>query len=294
MEYSAAKPLRGWWKHFHPYLFIPSAAVSALFGAFLLHPLAAPAQDTSLLMVHFGTTYDDTRQKTIDAINEKTRTTFPQMRVGEAYTSRIVMKRLRQRGVKKDTPVDALLRLRGEGYKTVIVQPSYVIDGIEMDRLRKEVDQLRPFFDSIRVGTPLLYTVHDAERVCQILANRHPADPKKREHVLFIGHGTEGPATALYSQLDYMFRANGHANYHVATIEGYPTQQTAVAQIKAMKGRHVTLVPLLFVAGDHANNDISVEWKEDLERQGFTVSVRLEGLGEVPEIQQMYIDKVEK
>ena len=79
MEYSAAKPLRGWWKHFHPYLFIPSAAVSALFGAFLLHPLAAPAQDTSLLMVHFGTTYDDTRQKTIDAINEKARTTFPQM-----------------------------------------------------------------------------------------------------------------------------------------------------------------------------------------------------------------------
>ena len=255
------------------------------------------AQDTvseqALLMVHFGTTYDDTRQKTIDAINAKAQTAFPQMKVREAYTSRIVMKRLAQRGTKKDTPTDALLRLRGEGIKTVVVQPSYVIDGIEMDRLRQEVEQVRPFFDSIRVGTPLLYSVEDAQRVMEILVNRHPASAKKREHVLFVGHGTEGPATALYSQLDYMLRANGHENYHVATIEGYPTQETAIQQMKAMKGKSVTLVPLLFVAGDHANNDISVEWKEALEKQGFAVSVKLEGLGEVPEIQQLYVEKVE-
>ena len=174
------------------------------------------------------------------------------------------------------------------------IQPSYVIDGIEMDRLRQDVEQVRPFFDSIWVSTPLLYTVEDAEKVCEVLVNRHAADAKKREHVLFIGHGTEGPATALYSQLDYMLRASGHANYHVATIEGYPTQETALAQIKAMKGKKVTLVPLLFVAGDHANNDISVEWKEALEKEGFTVDVRLEGLGEVAEIQDLYIKKVKE
>ena len=255
------------------------------------------AQDTvseqALLMVHFGTTYDNTRQKTIDAINAKAQAAFPQMKVREAYTSRIVMKRLAQRGIKKDTPTDALLRLRGEGIKTVVVQPSYIIDGIEMDRLRQEVEQVRPFFDSIRVGTPLLYSVEDAQWVMEILVNRHPASAKKREHVLFVGHGTEGPATALYSQLDYMLRANGHENYHVATIEGYPTQETAIQQMKALKGKCVTLVPLLFVAGDHANNDISVEWKEALEKQGFTVNVKLEGLGEVPEIQQLYVEKVE-
>jgi sirohydrochlorin cobaltochelatase len=89
-----------------------------------------------------------------------------------------------------------------------------------------------------------------------------------------------------------MLRANGHSNYHVATIEGYPTRETALAQIKAMKGKQVTLVPLLFVAGDHANNDISVEWKEALEKEGLTVIVRLEGLGEVPEIQDLYIKKI--
>ena len=252
------------------------------------------AQDTSLLMVHFGTTYDDTRQKTINAINEKARKEFPDMIVREAYTSRIVMNRLAKQGIRKDTPTEALLRLRSEGVRTVKVQPSYVIDGIEMDRLRKEIEQVRPFFDSIWVSTPLLYSVEDAETVCEILVNRHPADNKKREHVLFIGHGTEGPATALYSQLDYMLRANGHANYHVATIEGYPTQATALAQIKAMKGRKVTLVPLLFVAGDHANNDISVEWKEALEKEGLSVDVKLEGLGEVPEIQDLYIKKINR
>ena len=258
----------------------------------LLCPAPCWAQDTALLMVHFGTTYDETRAKTIDAINEKAMKAFPQMKVREAYTSRIVMKRLAQRGIKKDTPIDALLKLRSEGIKTVKIQPSYVIDGIEMDRLRQDVEQLRPFFDSIWVSTPLLYTVEDAEKVCEVMVKRHAVDTKKREHVLFIGHGTEGPATALYSQLDYMLRANGHSNYHVATIEGYPTQETAVAQIKAMKGKKVTLVPLLFVAGDHANNDISVEWKEALEKEGLAVGVKLEGLGEVNEIQNLFIKKV--
>lgn len=258
----------------------------------LLCPAPCWAQDTALLMVHFGTTYDETRAKTIDAINEKAVKAFPEMKVREAYTSRIVMKRLAQRGIRKDTPIDALLKLRSEGIKTVKIQPSYIIDGIEMDRLRKDVEQVRPFFDSIWVSTPLLYTVEDAGKVCEVLVNRHAVDTKKREHVLFVGHGTEGPATALYSQLDYMLRANGHSNYHVATIEGYPTQETALAQIKAMKGKKVTLVPLLFVAGDHANNDISIEWKEALEKEGFAVDVKLEGLGEVPEIQNLFIKKV--
>lgn len=263
----------------------------SLFLVFLC-PALCWAQDTALLMAHFGTTYDETRAKTIDAINEKAVKAFPEMKVREAYTSRIVMRRLAQRSIRKDTPIDALLRLRAEGIKTVKIQPSYVIDGIEMDRLRKDVEQVRPFFDSIWVSTPLLYTVEDAEKVCEVLVNRHTADARKREHVLFVGHGTEGPATALYSQLDYMLRANGHSNYHVATIEGYPTQETALAQIKAMRGKKVTLVPLLFVAGDHANNDISVEWKEAFEKVGLTVDVKLEGLGEVPEIQELYIEKV--
>ena len=247
---------------------------------------------TAILMVHFGTTYDDTRAKTIDAINAKAQELFPGLAFAEAYTSRIVMSRLEKRGIHKETPTNALLRLRAQGYRRIFIQPSYVIDGFEMDRLRKETDNLRPFFDSLAIGTPLLYSVDDAEQVCGILAARHPADIKKHEHVLFVGHGTESPATALYSQLEYMMHAQGHPNCHVATIEGYPTFDTAVREMKQMKARKVILVPLLFVAGDHASNDISVEWKQQLEELGFSVELHIEGLGEVPEIQDLYVQKM--
>lgn len=244
------------------------------------------------MMVHFGTTYDDTRAKTIDAINDLARTSSPLVR--EAYTSRIVIKRLAQRGINKPTPIDALLQLRAEGYRNVVVQPTYIIDGIEMDRLRDDIRQVRPFFDSIRISTPLLYTVEDCKQVCSVLTQRHPANAKKREHVFFVGHGTEGPATALYSQLDHIFCDQGHPNYHVATIEGYPTLDTAISQLKEQHAKHVTLVPLLFVAGDHANNDIAHDWKERLQQEGFTVDVRIEGLGEVPEIQALYLQKLNR
>ena len=268
-----------------------------LFLTIILCAASVRAQDvieppTAMLLVHFGTTYDDTRAKTIDAINAKAQKEFPGLAFAEAYTSRIVMSRLEKRGIRKETPTDALLRLRAQGHRRILIQPTYVIDGIEMDRLRMETDNLRPFFDSLWISTPLLYSVEDAEQVCDILAARHPADIKKHEHVLFVGHGTGSPATALYSQLDYMLRAQGHPNYHVATIEGYPTFDTAVGEMKQMKVRKVVLVPLLFVAGDHASNDISVEWKQQLEKLGFSVELHIEGLGEVPEIQDLYIKKM--
>ena len=246
-------------------------------------------QYDALLLVHFGTTHDDTRKKTIEAINEKARQQFPDMKVCDCISSGFVIKRLAARNIKKDTPTDALLKLRAEGCHRVLVQPTYIINGVKMDLLRQEIEQLKPFFDELKIGSPLLTTVNDCQRVCDILASRHPADAKKREHVLFVGHGTEGPATAIYSQMDYMLRANGHGNYHVASIEGYPTLETAIALLKAQKCRQVTLVPLLFVAGDHATNDMAVDWKEALEKEGFSVRIVMEGLGEVPEIQQLFI-----
>ena len=260
--------------------------------------MAVHAQEPSaLLMVHFGTTYDDTRAKTIDAINERARQACPGYELAEAYTSAVVMKRLARRGVVKPSVTDALLQLRAKGFLSVVVQPTYIIDGIEMQRLRSDVDRLRPFFNDIRLSTPLLYTTDDARRVCNVLVARHPANQKKREHVVFVGHGTEGPATALYSQLDYMLHADPFGNgregaYHVATIEGYPTLQTLTDELHAQRAKSVKLVPLLFVAGDHATNDIAVEWREALEREGFAVSLAIEGLGEVPEIQNLYIEKI--
>ena len=255
-----------------------------------------PGDKAALLMVHFGTTHDDTRALTIDAINSKAQAAFPQLKFQEAYTSRIIIRRLKKRSIEKDTPLDALLKLRGEGYTHIIVQSTNIIDGVEMESLRHDVKSVLPFFKEIRIGTPLLYSVEDAEKVVEIVSNRlkTSVQGKKaaKENFVLVGHGTYTPSTAIYSQMDYMLKANGLANFHVGTIEGYPTFETMLAQLKAGKAKQVTLVPFMFVAGDHAKNDIAGEWKERLEKEGFTVSIRLEGLGQVPEIQEIFIDHI--
>lgn len=251
-----------------------------------------PGDKAALLLVHFGTTYDDTRAQTIDAVNRKAREAFPELDVREAYTSRIVIRRLRTRGVEKLTPLEALLRLRGEGYTHVVVQSTHIIEGVEMESLRKDVEAVAPFFKEIRVGTPLLYSVEDTQEVAEILAGRHAAATGNKGHVVLVGHGTYTPATAIYSQLDYMLKAAGHERFHVATIEGYPDYATVLARLKAARAKAVMLVPFMFVAGDHARNDIAGEWKEALEKEGIGVRVCTEELGEIAEVQDIFIGHI--
>ena len=248
----------------------------------------------ALLMVHFGTTYDGTREKTIEAINAKARSAFPELTVRDAYTSRIVIRRLKDRGIEKLTPLEAMLRLRADGFTHLIVQSTTLLDGAEMESLRRDVAAMEGFFKEIRIGTPLLYAVDDCSRICEILAARHAdaADARQKAHVVLAGHGTYTPATATYSQMDYMLTAKGHPLFHVATIEGYPTFETMCERLKMAKAKKVTLVPLLFVAGDHASNDIAVDWKEALESEGLQVECRLEGMGEIPDIQDIYIEHI--
>ena len=246
----------------------------------------------ALLMVHFGTTYDETRSKTIDAINSKAQKVFPALEMREAYTSRIVIRILKKRGTEKPTPLDALIKLRADGFTHIVMQPTTLLDGAEMESLRRDAATMTPFFKEIRIGKPLLYSVEDCVKVADILAERlaGKADAKKRSHVVLVGHGTYTPATATYSQMDHIFKATGRPLFHTATLEGYPTYDTVLAELKAAKARKVTLVPFLFVAGDHASNDIAVEWKQALEAEGFEVECVMEGLGEIPEIQDIYLD----
>lgn len=252
---------------------------------------SAPGK-TAILMVHFGTTVDETREITIDAINEKVKRVFPEITVAEAYTSRIIIDRLAKRGIKKATPKEVLLRLAADGYSNVIVQGTNVIDGIEAEVLRKEAAVMAQFFTEIRVGRPLLYSIADCERTVEVLKSRYSDYAGKDKAVVLIGHGTSTPATAIYSQIDYMFGADGAGRFHVATIEGYPTYDTTVARLQADKVKKVCLVPFMFVAGDHARNDIDVEWREQLEKDGFQAETVIEGLGQIPEIQNIYIDHI--
>lgn len=243
----------------------------------------------ALLMVHFGTTHEDTRALTIDAINRKAKEQFPQMEIREAYTSRIIMRILNKRGVRKLNPVEALAQLKAEGYTHVIVQSTNIIDGIEMESLRKDLDLMRPLFKEIRLGMPLLYSPEDYKQVIDCLAEKG----QEKTFTILVGHGTYTPATAQYAMLDYMLQAEGHTDFAVGTVEGYPTFDNAISRAQAKKKiKQVQLIPFMFVAGDHAKNDIAGDMKEALEKKGYNVSVRMEGLGENPAIQQIYIDHI--
>lgn len=242
----------------------------------------------ALLMVHFGTSYDETRAVTIDAINAKAKAAFPELEVREAYTSRIVIRILKKRGIEKMNPMDALLKLRVEGYTHIIVQSSHILEGVEMESLRRDVATVAPFFKEIRVGNPLLYATEDMEKVATIFEGKQVA----KSNMVLVGHGTYTPATATYAMMDYIFKANGSKHIHVGTVEGYPTYETVLAQLKATKAKQVILVPMMFVAGDHAKNDIAGDWKEALEKEGLKVEVRMQGMGEIPEIQDIFIEHI--
>lgn len=245
-----------------------------------------PGDKAALLMVHFGTTHDDTRAATIDAINQKAKETFGNLEFREAYTSRMIIRRLKARGIEKQNPAEALAALKAEGFTHILIQSTNIIEGIEMESLRKDVAKIAADFKEIRIGNPLLYAPEDYAAVIDALA----PDSLPGGATVLVGHGTYTPATAQYAMMDYMWKAEGFPRFHVATIEGYPTFETLTARLKADGTTTVRLMPFLFVAGDHAKNDIATDWKEALEKQGYQVEVRLKGLGENPAVQQLFIE----
>lgn len=244
----------------------------------------------AILMVHFGTTHDDTRAMTIDAITADVAREFAPVEVREAYSSRIVRKRLADKGITKLTPTRALLGLAAEGYTDVTVQASHLLDAIEAQALRDEVAAAAPFFNSLRVGLPVLHNSADTRRLADILAEVYSPLEAYGGHVVFVGHGTEHPSGAVYSELDYMLTDAGHPRMHVATVEGFPELANVMPRLKG--ARRVTLVPLLMVAGDHAKNDIATSMRSALEQAGYKVDVKATGLGELPQVRRIIVDRI--
>lgn len=242
----------------------------------------------AILVVHFGTTHDDTRALTIDVINAKMKEAFPGIEVREAWTSRIILRTLKERGVGRQNPTQALIQLHEQGYTHILIQSTNIIEGTEMKELRHEVEGLSLNFKDIRVGNPLLYAPEDYEVVVKAVTEAMNQANKGGQKLL-VGHGTPDPATASYAMFDYMLKAEGHPEYHVGTVEGYPEYEDALRLLKNGKSKTLTLAPLMFVVGDHAKNDIAGEWKENLEKQGYKVNLYLKGLGENPTVQQLFI-----
>lgn len=247
---------------------------------------------SAILLVHFGTTYPDTERKTIQRVNEAVKKRFSDFEVREAYSSRIVVKILNSRGVKKENPTQALERLYKEGYTHIVVQSTFMIEGVETEALREECRKYEEKFVEIRCSNPVFYFPQDYYNIAKIIANERPSN----SYTLFVGHGSYDPATAQYSMLSSVFRDSDNPNWFVTTIEGYPNLDVTLKEIANSRFDQtkdtLTLQPLMFVAGDHAQNDIGEEMRDLLISKGYRIKTNLIGLGELEGFPEMIIEKI--
>lgn len=268
---------------------------------------AAEAQQgkKAILVVSFGTTFAETRKLTTEAVENKIRAAFPDYEVRHAFTSRIIIKKLAdEEGLKVDTEKQALDKLKAEGYTEVIVQPLHMEAGDEYSKLMRTVDNYvrTKAFDKLSVGRPVLYyTGQEGEKpddyliAIKALQNQFPK-LGKHDAIALMGHGGVNPSNTAYAALQLKLQDAGLNNVFVFTVEGYPTIENLISELKANKIKKVTLMPLMLVAGDHANNDMAGDDKESFKSQliaaGFQVDTYLHGLGENDGIQDIYVQHV--
>lgn len=279
---------------------------SAFFGVINMSKTYAAEVETgkkAILVVSFGTTYEETRRLTTDAVENKIRAAFPEYEVRHAFTSRIIIKKLAERdGLKVDTEKQALDKLKAEGYTEIIVQPLHMEAGDEYDKLVRAVENYSKAFAKISVGRPVLYyTGQEGEKPDDYLIALKALQtqfPKlgKNEAVALMGHGGVHPSNTAYAALQLKIQDAGLKNVFIFTVEGYPTIENLVSELKVNKIKKVTLMPLMLVAGDHAQNDMAGDDKESFKSQliaeGFKVETYLHGLGENSGIQDIYVQHV--
>lgn len=249
----------------------------------------------AVLLVSFGTTHADTRARTIDAIEDRLEKEFSKegYEVRTAFTSRIIMRILKNRdGIIMDNPQEALTKLKNEGYTDIIVQPTHIINGEEAEYLEDEVSVFEDDFNSIKLGKSLLTSPQDYKNVVKALIKQMPYTTQD-EAVLFMGHGTHHPGNSAYGMMNYVIKDMGLDNVYLGTVEGYPMLDDVVVKLKEKGYKKVILMPFMFVAGDHAKNDMAGDeedsWKTILTKEGFEVETKLIGLGENYYIQNIFV-----
>lgn len=263
--------------------------------------LADRENKDAILVMTFGTTYKDTRAKTIEAVEDAIRQAHPDIPVFEAYTSHIIIDRVKaNEGIQKLTPEEAFAKLKAEGYTRVAVVSLDVIPGMEYDYNRIVTKQYAGDFKEISLATPLMYyqgTEGEPDEVVDFLNALSSQFPQvgPQDAVLLMAHGTPHPANAYYSVIQDRIRELGMNNVFVYSVEGRPNLDDVIPQLKAKGIRRVTLMPIMMVAGDHANNDMAGtepdSHKSRLEAEGLTVDAYLHGLGENPNIRALYVER---
>lgn len=250
--------------------------------------------EKAILAVSFGTSYNKSRSKTIDVIEDDIRAAFPGYKVYRAWTSKMIIRHLLKRdGIKVPNVCEAMEQMMAEGVKQLIVQPTHIINGLENDLMKEDVLKYREHFEEIRFSTPLLTGTQDNEKVIEAVMKEYESLGSD-EGLIWMGHGTAHYVNAVYAALDYTFKDMGYKNVFMGTVEAYPAINTILKFLKETSIRKVHLAPFMVVAGDHANNDMAGEeedsWKSILEQEGYEVECHIKGLGEYPGVRNIYLE----
>ena len=272
--------------------------------------------ENELLVVSFGTSFNDSRTEDIGGIEKALQKAYPDWSVRRAFTAQIIINHVQARdGEKIDNMDQALQRAVDNGVKNLIVQPTHLMHGAEYDELSEAVASYSDKFESVSIAEPLLGEVgsaddsvnSDKEAVAKAVtaeavktAGYESLDAAKEDGTAFVfmGHGTSHTAKISYSQMQNQMNALGYDNVFIGTVEGEPEDTACEAVIEKIQEagyKKVILRPLMVVAGDHANNDMAGDdddsWKSQFEASGVfdSIETQIAGLGQIPVIQDLYV-----
>lgn len=255
------------------------------------------AKENELLVVSFGTSYNDNRVATIGAIEGALAEAFPEYDVRRGFTADIIIEHvLRRDGEKIDNVEEALQRAKDSGVKNLLVQPTHLMNGYEYGDLRKELeDNWADDFETIKIGAPLLTSDADYTAVAEAMVSATSSFDDGKTAVCFMGHGTEAASNGIYDRMQKVLTGAGHTNCFVGTVEAHPDVQDVLKMVQAGEYTRVVLRPMMIVAGDHANNDMADEadpdsWYSVFKAAGYEVVSEIKGLGEIEGIQQLLVD----
>ena len=272
--------------------------------------------DNELLVVSFGTSFNDSRVKDIKGVEDALQAAYPDWSVRRAFTAQIIINHVQARdGEKIDNMQQAMDRAVANGVKNLVVQPTHLMHGAEYDEMMEMIDDYRDKFESVAVAEPLLGEVgadatvinEDKEAVAKAVTaeavatagyDSVEAAAKDGTAFVFMGHGTSHTAKISYSQMQTVMQTLGYDNVFIGTVEGEPESTSCENVIEAVKAAGYTKVvlrPLMVVAGDHANNDMAGadedSWLSQFEASGAfdSVDCQIAGLGGVADVEQLYI-----
>ena len=272
--------------------------------------------ERELLVVSFGTSFNESRAMDIGAIERALQAAYPDWSVRRAFTSQIIINHIQARdGEKIDNVQKALERAVANGVKTLMIQPTLLMHGAEYDELCETVEAYSDKFESVTVSEPLLGQVGrdagtintDKLTVAKAVVAAAVADAgfgKIEEAandgvaIVLMGHGTSHTAKVSYSQMQAQMKDLDYQNVFVGTVEGEPEETACENVIEAVRNagyKKVILRPLMVVAGDHANNDMAGEdadsWVNLFRSAGVfeSVSCQIAGLGRIPAVQELYV-----